>query len=128
MASLRVKKANLLGYPTHAAYILKEYMAGNPQTVYDFLDEIWQAALPVAKSEAEEMQAMIDSEGGNFKLQPWDWWYYAEKIRKEKYDLDETEMKPYFALENVLEGMFGVANKLYGITFPKRDDLPVYHS
>jgi peptidyl-dipeptidase Dcp len=127
MASLRVKKANLLGYPTHAAFVLEENMAKDPQTVYRFLDEIWQAALPVAKAEASDMQAMIETEGGEFKLQPWDWWYYAEKIRKQKYDLDEAEMKPYFVLENVVDGMFGVANKLFGITFTERDDIPEYH-
>ena len=127
MASLRVKRANLLGYATHADYVLEENMAKDPQTVYRFLDEIWQSALPVAKAEADRMQAMIDAEGGNFTLQPWDWWFYAEKIRKEKYDLDEEEMKPYFVLENVVNGMFEVANRLYGITFTERDDIPEYH-
>ena len=73
------------------------------------------------------MQSIIDQEGGNFKLQSWDWWFYAEKLRKAKYDLDESEMKPYFSLENVEKGIFYVANKLYGITFEKRSDIPVYH-
>lgn len=127
MASLRVKKAGMLGYPTHAAYVLEENMSKNPETVYQFLDEIWKSALPVARAEAAEMQAMIDAEGGNFKLEPWDWWYYAEKIRKHKYDLDEEALKPYFVLDNVVDGMFNVARALYGITFTERKDIPVYH-
>ncbi|MFO7615156.1 MAG: M3 family metallopeptidase [Bacteroidales bacterium] len=127
MASLRVKKANLLGYATHADFILEENMAKDPETVYDFLDKVWTAALPVAKKEAAELQAMIDAEGGNFKLEPWDWWYYAEKVRKQKYDLDEEALKPYFALENVRQGMFDVATKLWGIHFEERDDISTYH-
>lgn len=127
MASLRVKKANLLGYATHADFILEENMAKDPETVYDFLDNVWTAALPVAKKEAAELQALIEAEGGNFKLEPWDWWYYAEKIRKQKYDLDEEALKPYFALENVRQGMFDVATKLWGINFQERDDITTYH-
>ena len=127
MASLRVKRANLLGYPTHADYVLEENMAKNPQNVYKFLDEVWTAALPVAKKEAEELQAMIKAEGSDFRLEPWDWWYYAEKLRKQKYDLDEEALKPYFSLENVRLGMFDVATRLYGITFRERDDIQKYH-
>jgi len=127
MASLRVKKANLLGYPTHADFILEENMAKNPQNVYTFLDKVWNAALPVAKKEVQELQAMIDAEGGNFKLEAWDWWYYAEKLRKQKYDLDEEALKPYFSLENVRLGMFDVATRLFGITFNERNDIQKYH-
>jgi peptidyl-dipeptidase Dcp len=127
MASLRVKKANLLGYPTHASFILEQNMAKTPENVYEFLDKVWGAALPVAKKEAVELQAMIDAEGGNFKLEPWDWWYYAEKLRKQKYDLDEEALKPYFSLENVRTGMFEVANRLWGITFTERNDISKYH-
>jgi peptidyl-dipeptidase Dcp len=127
MASLRVKKANLLGYPTHAAFILEENMAKNPQNVYSFLDKVWNAALPVAKKEVQELQAMIDAEGGNFKLEAWDWWYYAEKLRKQKYDLDEEALKPYFSLENVRLGMFDVGTRLFGITFNERNDIQKYH-
>jgi peptidyl-dipeptidase Dcp len=127
MASLRVKRANLLGYATHADYILEENMAKNPQAVYTFLDKVWTAALPVAKKEVEELQAMIKAEGGNFKLEPWDWWYYAEKLRKQKYDLDEEALKPYFSLENIRLGMFEVATNLYGIKFAERNDIPKYH-
>jgi len=127
MASLRVKKAHLLGYATHAAFILEENMAKTPLAVYDFLDQIWTAALPVARAEAAEMQTMINNGGGNFTLEPWDWWYYAEKIRKQKYDLDEEALKPYFVLDNVMDGMFTVARGLYGITFTEREDIPKYH-
>jgi peptidyl-dipeptidase Dcp len=126
IASLRVKRAQLLGYPTHADYVLEENMAKNPQTVYAFLDKVWSAALPVAKKEATELQAMINAEGSNFRLEPWDWWYYAEKMRKQKYDLDEEALKPYYSLENVRQGMFDVATRLYGITFTERNDIPKY--
>ena len=127
MASLRVKRAQLLGYPSHADYILEENMAKNPQAVYDFLNKVWVAAVPVAKQERTEMQALIDAEGGNFKLEAWDWWYYAEKVRKQKYDLDEEALKPYFSLENVRLTMFDVATRLFGITFEERNDIPKYH-
>jgi peptidyl-dipeptidase Dcp len=127
IVSLRVKKANLLGYPSWAAFILEENMAKNPETVYKFLNQIWEAALPVAKKEAAELQAIIDSEKGNFKLASWDWWYYAEKLRKQKYDLDEEMLKPYFTLENVRNGMFDVATKLYGLRFIERTDIPKPH-
>jgi peptidyl-dipeptidase Dcp len=127
MTALRLKRANLLGYATHADYILEENMAKNPQTVYTFLDKVWTAALPVAQKEASALQAMIDAEGGNFKLEAWDWWYYAEKLRKQKYDLDEEALKPYFSLENVRLGMFDVASRLYGISFTERNDIQKYH-
>ncbi|MCK9400249.1 MAG: M3 family metallopeptidase [Bacteroidales bacterium] len=127
MAALRVKRASLLGYATHADYILEENMAKNPQAVYTFLDKVWSAALPVAKKEVTELQAMIDAEGSKFKLEPWDWWYYAEKLRKQKYDLDEEALKPYFSLENVRLGMFDVATRLYEITFVERNDIQKYH-
>jgi peptidyl-dipeptidase Dcp len=126
IAKLRVTQANLLGYKNYASYVIEENMAKTPENVNEFLMKLWKAALPVAKKEAEEMQQIIDREGGKFKLQSWDWWYYAEKIHKEKYNLDESELKPYFSLSNVRDGMFHVANKLYGITFTKRSDLPVY--
>lgn len=127
MASLRVKRAALLGYATHADFVLEENMAKDPATVYKFLDQVWNAALPVAKKEAQELQAMINAEGNDFKLEPWDWWYYAEKLRKQKYDLDEEALKPYFPLENVRLGMFDVATRLYGIRFEERNDVQKYH-
>ena len=126
IVKLRVEKARLLGFESYAAYVVDENMAKTPANVNDFLAKLWTAALPVAKKEAGEMQKIIDREGGKFKLQPWDWWYYAEIIHKEKYNLDETELKPYFSLSNVRDGMFLVANKLYGITFNKRTDFPVF--
>ncbi|MBW1807434.1 MAG: M3 family metallopeptidase [Deltaproteobacteria bacterium] len=125
--ALRVEKAKLLGYKTYADFQLVRRMAKNPKNVYKLLDQVWKAALPVAKREAEELQALIKKEGQDFKLQPWDWWYYAEKLRKAKYDLDENELRPYFKLENVLNGAFEVATKLYGIQFKERDDIPKYH-
>ncbi|WP_423127581.1 M3 family metallopeptidase [Gaoshiqia sp. Z1-71] len=127
MVALRDEKAKLLGYENHAAYTIDINMAKTPGQVYDFLHELWKPALAVAKNERKEMQAIIDREGGNFKLASWDWWYYAEKLRKQKYDLDEEETKPYFSLDNVREGIFYVSNKLYGITFERRTDIPVYH-
>jgi peptidyl-dipeptidase Dcp len=126
MAKLRAKKALLLGYKSFADYIIDDNMAKTPGNVYDFLMQLWNPALPMAKKEVTEMQRIIDREGGNFKLQPWDWWYYAEKVRKEKYDLDDSALRPYFSLENVRDGMFMVAGKLYGVTFTRRNDLPVY--
>jgi peptidyl-dipeptidase Dcp len=101
-------------------------MAKTPATVDAFLEKLMIASLPVAKTELAEMQKIADGEGAKFKLQSWDWWYYAEKLHKQKYDLDENELKPYFSLENVRNGMFAVAGKLYGITFTKLTNLPVY--
>jgi peptidyl-dipeptidase Dcp len=126
IVKLRIVQSKLLGYKNYASYVIDENMAKNPETVNDFLMKLWNAAIPVAKNEAEEMQKIIKRDGENFNLEPWDWWYYAEKIHKEKYNLDESELKPYFALSNVRDGMFHVANELYGITFTKRKDLPVY--
>ncbi|MGD9346430.1 MAG: M3 family metallopeptidase [Candidatus Aminicenantes bacterium] len=127
MAALRAERAHLLGYKTHAHYVLENNMAKVPENVYDLLDQIWKPALKMAKSEARELQAMIDEEGGNFKLEPWDWWYFTEKLKKAKYDLDEEMLKPYFELNNVREGAFALANKLYGIQFVERNDIPKYH-
>lgn len=127
MIELRNGKAQLLGYDTYAEYVIDVNMAKTPEAVYEFLNELWDPALNVAKQEFEEMQTIIDREGGDFKLDLWDWWYYAEKLRKEKYDLDESEIKPYFSLENTRDGMFYVANQLYGIEFEKLEDVPVYY-
>jgi peptidyl-dipeptidase Dcp len=127
IARLRAERSSLLGYSSHAAYILEENMAKTPERVFDFLEQVWEAALPVAKSEAAEQQRLIDKEGGNFKLKPWDWWYYSEKIKKEKYELDDEIIRPYFMIENVIDGMFYVANRLYDLDFYKRTDIPKYH-
>ncbi len=124
---LRVERANLLGYKTYADYRLETRMAGNPQSVYKLLNRLWDASLPVAKKEREEMQAIIDREGGGFKLASWDWWYYAEKLRKEKYELDDNELRPYFVLNNVRDGAFWVANQLYGLTFEELEGMPLPH-
>jgi peptidyl-dipeptidase Dcp len=126
IVNLRAKAARLLGYKTYAEYVIDENMAKTPANVYDFLMKLWDPSLNVAKKEVAEMQKIIDREGGKFKLQSWDWWYYAEKVRKEKYNLDDSELRPYFSLSHVRDGMFMVANKLYGITFTQRTDLPVY--
>jgi len=126
-ASLRVQRANLLGYKTHADYVLEENMAKSPENVYNFLDEVKMPAMKMAVKEAEELQIMIDAEGEDFKLQPWDWWYYAEKLKKQKYDLDEESLRPYFNLDNVVNGMFDVANKLYGLQFKTLSGVLVYH-
>ena len=127
MAKLRVKRANLLGYATHADYILEKNMAKKPENVYKLLNQLWNAALPIAKREAKELQKIIDKEGGKFKLKSWDWWYYAEKLKKAKYELDDSVLRPYFKLENVIDGVFTVANKLFGIKLVERTDIPKYH-
>ena len=124
--NLRSEKAKLLGFKTHAEYVISNNMAQTPEKVNTFLEDLMKPAQEVAKRDCDEMQKIIDREGGQFKLEPWDWWYYTEIVRKEKYKLEESELKPYFALENVRNGMFAVANKLYGITFKKMTDCPVY--
>jgi len=127
IASLRVSRANLLGYKNHAAFVLERNMAKNPENVYKFLNDLWEPALKRAGTEVADMQAIIGKEGHNFKLQAWDWWYYAEKVKKEKYALDDSMLRPYFKMENVRRGAFEVAGKLYGIQFVKRNDIQVYH-
>ncbi|PRZ00200.1 peptidyl-dipeptidase Dcp [Marinilabilia salmonicolor] len=127
IVALRAEKAELLGFDNHADYVIDVNMAKEPDAVYDFLHKLWNPALEKSKEELAQMQAIVDAEGGNFDIAPWDWWYYAEKLRKQKYDLDESQMQPYFKLENVRDGMFWVANQLYDITFEKRSDIPVYH-
>lgn len=127
IAALRVEKANLLGYKTHADFVLEKNMAKKPEKVYDFLSQLWKPALAKAEKEAEELQKMIDKDGKDFKLEAWDWWYYAEKLKKAKYALDDETLRPYFKLENVRNGAFTVANKLFGITFEEITDIPKYH-
>jgi peptidyl-dipeptidase Dcp len=127
IAELRIQKANLLGFKTFADFVLDRRMAKTAKAVYGLLDEVWKAALPVAKREARELQKMIRKDGQKFRLQPWDWWYYAEKERAAKYDLDENELRPYFQLENVRAAAFDLATRLYGIKFLERTDVPVYH-
>lgn len=127
LVNLRLQKAQLLGYPDYASYILAENMAKDVPTVDEFLMGLFEPALKVAKQELAEMQAIADKEGAGIKLESWDWWYYAEKLRKEKYDFDENALRPYLSLDNVRNGMFMAANKLYGVTFEKRNDIPVYY-
>lgn len=127
IAQLRVMRSQLLGYDTFADFVLERTMAKTPERVNYFLSEIWKAAVPVAKAEAAAQQQIINREGGKFKLQPWDWWYYTEKIKKEKYDLDDEVIRPYFKIDNVIDGMFYVANQLYELEFTKRTDIPIYH-
>ena len=127
IVSLRLEKANLLGFDCYANFVLDNTMARNSATVMDFLNNLWSYSLPKAKTEAADLQKQMDKEGKGEKLEAWDWWYYTEKLRKAKYNLDEEQTKPYFKLENVRDGAFAVANKLYGITLTKLDSIPVYH-
>lgn len=127
IVQLRDERAKLLGFKNHADYIISNNMAKTPEAVHDFLMELWNPALEMAKNDVKEMQAIINREGGDFKLQSWDWWYYIDKLRKEKFNLDEGEVKQYFSLENAKKGIFYVAKNLYGLNFVKRNDLPTYH-
>jgi len=124
---LRVKKAQLLGFESPAAFILDNTMAKTPEAVYSFLQTVWTPAVAKAKVEAAELQKMMDAEKKGEKLEAWDWWYYTEKLRKEKFDLNEEELKPYFKLENVREGVFGLGGKLFGLKFEKITGMPVYN-
>ncbi len=128
ITNLRIRKANLLGFPTYADFVLDDTMAKTPDNVMALLTKLWTKAVPKAKEEVIEMQTIANTEGANIKIQPWDWWYYAEKVRKAKYDLNEEEIKPYFQVENVRDGAFMVANKLWGITFEEITDAPVYNN
>ena len=124
---LRIERAKLFGYDNPADYILADCMAKNHQTVDAFLASVWAPSLEAAKREAAELQALLEQDLPGEKLQPLDWWFYAEKLRKAKYDLDEEELKPYFELNNVRKGAFGVATKLYGLQFEKLENMPVYN-
>lgn len=124
---LRDQKAKLLGFENFAAYKLDVNMAKTPDAVYDFLMELWEPALKMAKDDVKAMQEIADREGDHIKIESWDWWYYMEKLRKEKFDLDEAAIKPYFSLENTKQGIFYVVEKLYGLKFIKRNDIPVYN-
>nr|HEX4319167.1 M3 family metallopeptidase [Kofleriaceae bacterium] len=127
LAQLRAQKAKLLGFSSWASYVLDDQMAKSPDRALALLKQIGPGAVKRAKSEIADMQAVIDKEKGGFKLQPWDWAFYAEKVRKAKYDLDDSQIRPYFELDHVLkDGVFYAANKLYGITVKQRTDLPVY--
>ena len=124
---LRQQKAQLFGFNTFAEYQLEDKMAKTPQAAYDLLMTIWKAALPKAKAEAAELQKMMNAEGKGEKLEAWDWWYYTEKLREQKYALSESELKPYFSLDNVRKGSFMVANRLFGVNFRPIEGVDIYH-
>lgn len=127
LANLRGEKARLLGYKSHADYVLEESMAKKPENVAKLLNDLWKPALEIAKVEAADIQKMMDKEGIKDKVQPYDWRYYTEKIRKQRFDLDEQELKPYFSLDNVRKGVFQVTENLYGLKFKQLNNIPVYH-
>ncbi len=128
IAAMRAEKAKLLGFPTWADFILDENMAKNPKGVYGLLDQLWQPALEVAKQDRADLQALLEKDLPGEKLQAWDWRFYEEKVRKARFDLDEEVLKPYFPIDQVREGAFQVARKLYGITFTELKDMPTYSS
>jgi peptidyl-dipeptidase Dcp len=127
MANLRREKAQLLGYKNHADYVLEESMAKTSDQVYNLLNQLWTPALAKAKQERDEMQAIVVAEGKDFNIEPWDWRYYEEKLRQQKFNLDEQEVKPYFALDKVQDGVFMVVKNLFGLTFEEIKDIPTYH-
>ena len=127
IVNLRLERAQILGYKSHADFTLEDCMAKTPVAVNDLLMKVWKPALVKAKKEVAEFQQVIKKEGGNFKLEPWDYRYYSEKVRKEKFALNQDEVSQYFSLENVKNGVFTVVNKLYGITFELNNNLPKYH-
>ena len=127
MLALRAERATLLGYENFAAFKLADSMAGTPAKARALLEEVWAPARLRALEERDDLQALITREGNNFPLAPWDWRYYAEKLRQEKYDFDEAQLKPYFQLSNLIAAAFFTAEKLFGLSFQERSDMPVYH-
>ena len=128
IARLRAQKARLLGHESFAAYALQDQMAATPEAVQDFLGQLVRPAREAIRAEAEELQSLIARDGQNFALKPWDWERYAEQLRKEKFDLNKETVKPYLELGRVVnDGLFHVAERLYGLTLKPRSDLPVYH-
>ncbi len=127
LADLRAQRARLLGYPTFAAYVLEDQMARTPDNAIALMARIAEPATRKAAVEAADMQQLVDQQHGGFQLEPWDWQYYAEQVRSARYNLDESQVRPYFELDSVLvNGVFFAANRLYGFTFKRRTDLPVY--
>ena len=127
IAKLRAERAQIMGYKTHAHFILDDNMLKTPEEVYDLLNKLWKPAVKRAKVEVADMQAVANAEGHNFEVAAWDWWHYSEKVRKEKYDLDESAIKPYLSLDNVLQGVFNTTNKLWGLNFTEIFDIDLYH-
>lgn len=129
LVNLRLERAQLLGYPSVADFVLKRRMAENSRNVYNLLDQLLEAYGPTAQKEIEEVQNLAKQlEGADFQLMPWDWAYYSEKLKEQKFNFNEEELRPYFELSQVIQGVFGLATKLYGITFKKNEDIPVYHA
>src|SRR5215470_8370038 len=126
IVALRAEQARLLGYPSFADYVLADAMAKTPDGARGLLETVWAAARPRALAERDALQAIVHQEGGNFRLAPWDWRYYAEKLRKARHDLDEADLKPYLALDNIIEAAFFTANRLFGLIFEARTDMPVW--
>jgi len=129
IAALRLEKAKLLGYPNHAAFVLEKNMAKTPEKVNEFLAQLWEPTLVKAREEAAALQALMDRDpkAGKGELGSWDWWYYTEKLRQEKYALDDSALRPYFKLDNVRDGIFALCDKLYGLKFIAKPELPRYH-
>jgi peptidyl-dipeptidase Dcp len=127
MVALRAERAALLGYPSFAHFKLDDTMAKTPDRVRALLEAVWKPAVAKAARERDDLQAIVDAEGGGFRIAPWDWRYYAEKVRRARYALDEAELKPYFQLDRMIEAAFDVATRLFGIRFTPRSDVPVYH-
>jgi peptidyl-dipeptidase Dcp len=127
IAALRAERAALIGYASHAHFVHEEAMAKTPERVLELLAGLWAPAVSRARREAADLQARIDAEGGHFALEPWDWRFYTEKVRRARYDVDDQALRPYFPLDRVRDGAFHVAERLFGLTFEPRPDLPVYH-
>lgn len=127
MANVRLQKANLLGFNTWSDYMLQQRMLTSPDQVFNLLDKVWPAGLQAAKNERDLMKSMATNEGKNHDIMPWDWWYYAEKIKMEQYNLDENEIRPYLLVDNVINGTFILAEKLFGLTFEEQTNIPKYH-
>lgn len=127
IAKLRAERAQIMGYKSHAHFVLDDNMLKTPEEVYDLLTKLWKPAVKRAKVEVSDMQDVADAEGQNFKIAAWDWWHYSEKVRKEKYNLDESAIKPYLSLDNVLKGVFSTTNKLWGLNFTEIFDIDLYH-
>ena len=125
--ALREESARLLGYPTYAAYRLEDSMARTPQAVRDLLERVWHPALKHTLADRDALQDLVTEEGGNFALAPWDWRYYAEKLRQRRADFDDAAIKPYLALDSMIDAAFDCATRLFGITFSERKDIPVWH-
>ena len=127
IAKLRAERAEIMGYKSHAHFVLDNNMLKTPEEVYDLLTKLWDPAVKRAKAEIADMQVVANAEGQTFEVAAWDWWHYSEKVRKEKYNLDESAIKPYLSLDNVLEGVFNTTNKLWGLSFTEIFDIDLYH-